>query len=77
MRPAIGAGLMILLEAAGPYMRPVLAVSKLTRLSKSWSRAPTIGKPAHERVAFGVCPRTTITRSSPVEPALSLSNGDG
>jgi hypothetical protein len=24
MRPAIEAGLMLLLEAAGPYMRPVL-----------------------------------------------------
>jgi hypothetical protein len=30
MRPAIEAGLMVLLEAADSYMRPVLAVSKLT-----------------------------------------------
>jgi hypothetical protein len=26
MRPAIEAGLMVLIEAAGPYMRPVLVV---------------------------------------------------
>ena len=50
MRPAIEAGLMVLLEAAGPYMRPVLALSKVTFcLSKSWSRAPIIGKPANEK----------------------------
>jgi hypothetical protein len=53
MRPAIEAGLMVLLEAAGPYIRPVLAVTKVTfRLSKSWSRAPIIGKPAHEKETF-------------------------
>jgi hypothetical protein len=53
MRPAIEAGLMVLLEAAGPYMRPVLTVGNLTFcLSKSWSRVPTIGKPAYERGAF-------------------------
>jgi hypothetical protein len=53
MRPAIEAGLMVLLEAAGPYMRPVLAVSKVTfRLSKPWSGPPIIGKPALEKGAF-------------------------
>jgi hypothetical protein len=30
MRPAIKAGLMVLLEAAGPFMRAVLCVSKAT-----------------------------------------------
>jgi hypothetical protein len=40
MRPAIEAGLMVLLEAAGPYMRPVLAVSITFCLSRSSSRAP-------------------------------------
>jgi hypothetical protein len=40
IRPAIEAGLMVLLEAAGPYMRPVLAVSKqMFCLSKSCSIA--------------------------------------
>jgi hypothetical protein len=34
MRPAIEAGLTVLLEAAGPYMRPVLALSNLTPASK-------------------------------------------
>jgi hypothetical protein len=53
MRHAIAAGLMVLLEAAGLYMRPVQNMSKLTFcLSKSWSRAPMIGKPVHEKGAF-------------------------
>jgi hypothetical protein len=34
-------------------MRPVPVVSKVTFcLSKSWSRAPIIGNPAHEKEAF-------------------------
>ena len=56
MRPALGAGLMVLLDAAGPYMRPVLALSKKTFcLSISWSRAPIIGKLAPEKETSSAC----------------------
>ena len=44
MRPAIDAGLIVLLEAADPYMRPVLrkqgnVLPVEIRLSKLWSRS--------------------------------------
>jgi hypothetical protein len=57
MRPAIEAELMVSLEAADPYMKPVLGVSKATFcLSRATCRnfrenvcdRARIGKPAHD-----------------------------
>jgi hypothetical protein len=50
MRPAFEAGLMVLLEVADPYMRPVprrkqgIVLPVEIHLSKFWSRAFPIGK---------------------------------
>jgi hypothetical protein len=73
MRPAIEAGLTVLLEAAGPYMRPVLALSNLTFcLTKSWSRALMIDKPALEKGAFSAF---FFGKPSPVESWSIASSG--
>ena len=54
MRPAIEAGLRVLLEAADPYVRPVLSVSKATfSLSKFTCRKFGAYHPRSGKVSAG------------------------